>query len=166
MQHLVIPVTLEERFAQSSGSTEGGFLVTRALQLNEAEVTNVYSTTSKQFKFSFQERGVAYDETEATDFKVEVSMPIPDTQPSNVTMRVDPTPVEMWGLNFAARVIVIHTGSNERIIYIPGTRTYDPAGLTGDKDNTALHVLEWQYIYNYVLEVGTVFTQPKAKNLV
>ena len=29
-------------------------------------------------------------------------------------------------------VKVKHENGNERLIYIPGTRTYDPAGMTGD----------------------------------
>jgi len=132
MSNLVIPVVLEKNFALRDGSTEGGFPVAISLQLNENRVDNLYVASDGQFKFSFQEHGVAYNETEATDFRVEASLPISAGNPTGFTMKVDQTPVEMWGVNFAARILVNHVNSGkERVIYIPGTRTYDPAGLTG-----------------------------------
>ena len=48
------------------------------------------------------------------------------------SLRFDGTPVEKWGINFAGTVHVKHSSGEERIIYFPGTRTYDPAGLTGE----------------------------------
>ena len=127
----VIPVTLENTFALGDGSTADGFPVARALQLNQDQVSNVYTISGGQLKFSFQEHGVAYDETEATNYRSEVSLPVPAEQPTDFSMKVDQTPVQMWGINFAGRVLVNHGGGKERVIYIPGTRTYDPAGLTG-----------------------------------
>ena len=44
--------------------------------------------------------------------------------------QVDLSPVQMWGINFAGKVL-IKRGGQERAIYLPGTRTYDPAGVTG-----------------------------------
>ena len=48
------------------------------------------------------------------------------------SLQFDSTPVEKWGINFAGTVHVKHSSGEERIIYVPGTRTYDPAGLTGE----------------------------------
>ena len=144
MSNLEIPVVLEKNFALENGSTEGGFPVARGLQLNEDSVDNLYAISDGQFKFSFQEHGVAYGETEATDYRVEVSLPIPAEKSTGFTMKVDQRPVQMWGVNFAARVLVNHAGSGkERVIYIPGTRTYDPAGLTGKNFGVLFLLIAW-----------------------
>eukprot|EP00041_Stephanoeca_diplocostata_P024519 m.623601 g.623601 ORF g.623601 m.623601 type:complete len:339 (-) comp22545_c0_seq28:1035-2051(-) len=46
---------------------------------------------------------------------------------------VDFSPTVRWGINFAAIVKVKRSGSQSTgIIYIPGTRTYDPTGRSGD----------------------------------
>ena len=50
---------------------------------------------------------------------------------ADFSLAFDPTPVEAWGLNFVGVVRVTRDGA-ERLIYIPGTRTYDPAGISGD----------------------------------
>ena len=51
---------------------------------------------------------------------------------SNFKTTFDPTPVEAWGINFVGVVQVKHDDGDERVIYIPGTRSYDPAGMSGD----------------------------------
>lgn len=84
---------------------------------------------SKQFRLSFQEHGVAYGETVATDKLVEVSLDL--SGQSDFQLSFSSEPVTIWGINFAGSVKVIHPGSEARIIYLPGTRTYDPAGITG-----------------------------------
>ena len=45
--------------------------------------------------------------------------------------------VERWGINWAGLLEVSHPGDNElwaqkRCVYVPGERTYDPSGMTGD----------------------------------
>ena len=42
------------------------------------------------------------------------------------------SPVERWGINWAGVVIAETADNVPRVIYLPGERTYDPAGLTGD----------------------------------
>lgn len=132
MASLVIPVTLEKNLALGDGSTEKGCPVARALRLDQNEVANLYTISGGQFKFVFQEHGVAYNESEATDYKVETSLSVQVDQQPSFSLKADPSPVQMWGLNFAGRVLVRHASGEERAIYLPGTRTYDPAGLTGE----------------------------------
>lgn len=74
---------------------------------------------------------MAYNETAASQQLAKVYLPV--SGKSSVKLGFDPTPVQMWGLNFAGVVKVTPSdGSGERLIYLPGTRTYDPAGITGD----------------------------------
>ena len=133
MATVTIPAAFEQRLASSDGSTSGGCPLERALQLDQSEVTNVYSVKDGQFKFAFQEHGTAYGETEASDYLVEASFGVENRPGSSPGFRLNVvlTPVEMWGINFAGSVVVRHESGEERTIYLPGTRTYDPAGITG-----------------------------------
>ena len=74
---------------------------------------------------------MAYSETAASEQLAETSFPV--SGETSVKLDFDATPVQMWGLNFAGVVKVTPSdGSGNRLIYLPGTRTYDPAGITGD----------------------------------
>lgn len=131
MAGLTIPVLLEKNLALRDGCTEGGFPVAEALTFDQSEVPNLYSTSEGQLEFGFQEHGVAYNETDATGCLVETKVLL-GRSIAGFTLATDPTPVQMWGVNFAGRVLVKHQSGEERVIYLPGTRTYDPAGLTGN----------------------------------
>lgn len=130
MASLTIPVLLEKNLALGDGTTEGGCPIVDALQFDQDKVSNLYTTTGDELTFAFQEHGVAYDETNATDYLVEATVKLGGAanQPS---LTLDSSPLQMWGVNFAGRVLVRHKSGEERVIYLPGTRTYDPAGLTG-----------------------------------
>lgn len=78
-----------------------------------------------------QEHGVAYGEKEASDMKAEASFPLPVTVSPSFSLWSINQPVEKWGINFAGSVRISHKTGEERVIYLPGTRTYDPAGITG-----------------------------------
>lgn len=139
MANLVIPVVLEKNLALQDGST-GGCPISKALQFDQSEVFNLYSITSTgiggELRFSFQEHGVAYNETSASDCLVKATVQLEGAVGAAIGLTVDPTPVQMWGINFAGRVLVKHEaegarGGEEKVIYLPGTRTYDPAGITG-----------------------------------
>ena len=132
MAALVIPVCLEKNLALADGSTEGGCPISEALKLDQNKVSNLYTVSGTKFQLSFQEHGVAYNESAATDCLVEAQVEL-EGAVKGLSVRVDPTPVQAWGLNFAGRVLVKHAGGEERVIYLPGTRTYDPAGLTGER---------------------------------
>ena len=135
MAGLVIPATLEKHLALGDGCTDEGCPVLKALGFDQDEVANLYSVSETEFKFAFQEHGVAYDETSATDCLVEatVGLQAGASASSGVgfSLALDSSRVQMWGINFAGRVIVKHQSGEERSIYLPGTRTYDPAGMTG-----------------------------------
>ena len=78
---------------------------------------------------SFQEHGVAYGESNASDMLVELSTEVSGSADFNLVF--SPGDVTMWGLTYAGVVRVRHFGSpTERVIYVPGT-TYDPAGKSG-----------------------------------
>ena len=96
----------------------------------KGEVPNLYSIKEGEFKLSFQEHGTAYEESEPSDLLVETSFEVGSTSPG-FTLEVKRSPVQMWGVNFAGSVVVKHESGEERVIYLPGTRTYDPAGITG-----------------------------------
>ena len=133
MANVIIPVQLEKNLALEDGSTEGGYPIVRALQFDQSDVTNLYSISGEELKFKFQEHGVAYNETEATDCLVETTIQLqPGADGPGFTLKVDLSPVEMWGINFVGKVLVKHENGEERVIYLPGTRTYDPAGITGN----------------------------------
>ena len=78
-----------------------------------------------------QEHGVAYGEKEASNMKAEASFPLPVGVSLSFSLQFINHPVEKWGINFAGSVRVSHKTGEERLIYLPGTRTYDPAGITG-----------------------------------
>lgn len=130
MADLIVPATLEKNLALGDGSTEAGFPIDRALQFDQNEVPNLYTSLGGELKFAFQEHGVAYNEKDATDCLVEATIQLEEG--TNFSVKVDPKPVQMWGVNFAGRVLIKHESGEERVIYLPGTRTYDPAGITGE----------------------------------
>lgn len=132
MACLTIPVTLEQNLALKDGSTDGGCPIASALRFDQNQVPNLYTVSEGELKFAFQEHGVAYGETSATDCLVEATIELSGQGGASFSMAAEVTPVQMWGVNFASTVAVKHESGEERVIYIPGTRTYDPAGLTGE----------------------------------
>ena len=129
METLVVPANLEQHLVLGDGNN--GCPVEEAIKLDKDEIPNLYRVTGDQFELAFQERGVAYNETEKSNQKAEVAFKIHRGGSPSFSLCMDPTPVVMWGVNFAGRVVVKHDGGQERLIYLPGTRTYDPAGITG-----------------------------------
>ena len=136
MASVVVPATFEQNLALADGSACGCPLE-RALQLDQIEVPNLYSIKDGEFKLSFQEHGTAYGETDPSDFLVEISFgavsQLEGSGSTTFSLSVNRSPVQMWGINFAGSVVVKHASGEERIIYLPGTRTYDPAGITGEQ---------------------------------
>lgn len=126
---VTIPATFEQNLSLGNGDV--GSSLDQALHLDQKSVPNLYSINGDQFSFSFQEYGVAYNETVATGSTAQAAFTIQPGSSQGFTLEVDTSPVEKWGINFAGRVIVRQRTGDERLIYLPGTRTYDPAGLTG-----------------------------------
>lgn len=128
MAKVIVPASFEQFLTLGDGST--GASLSAALCFDQEEVPNLYSLRGDEFHFAFQEQGVAYHEKEATTRRAEVSLQVSGGSPG-FKLQFDPTPVERWGINFAGTVSVRHEDGEERVMYLPGTRTYDPAGLTG-----------------------------------
>ncbi len=93
---------------------------------------NVYSwdKATATLKFSFQEKGTAYGDSQPSQFLVESSLNCKDKR--NISFHFNPVQADRWALNFAGTVTVAHDDGSKHTIYLPGTRTYDPAGMTGD----------------------------------
>ena len=125
---MTVPTKFEDNLALDDGSA--GFSLPQLLTLEEKSVPNLYIVKGNIFAFNFQEHGVAYNETEATERRAQAEFEVPSTPPG-FSLTVDPTPVVKWGVNFAGKVVVKHDSGSERDVYLPGTRTYDPAGMTG-----------------------------------
>ena len=89
-----------------------------------------WDSSTSQFKLSFTERGVAYNEKETSTQLAETSFQT--SGKTDIQLKFDPSPTLKWGINFVGVIKVIHSNGNENALYIPGTRTYDPAGMTGD----------------------------------
>jgi hypothetical protein len=126
---VTIPANFEAHLALGDGSA--GADVSEVLGLSSSQVANLYSCGTDQFTYSFQEHGVAYGEAEATGRKAEVTFSLPPGSSPAFSLHVSSQPVEKWGINFAGSVLVRHKTGEERVVYLPGTRTYDPAGITG-----------------------------------
>ncbi len=128
MDCVTVPASFEANLALEDGST--GFSLPQALSLNKNTVPNLYTVGVNKFHFDFQEHGIAYNETVASDLRAQASFEVQGDSPG-FSLTVDPTPVAVWGINFAGRIVVKHENGCERVVYLPGTRTYDPAGMTG-----------------------------------
>lgn len=129
MAGLTVPAAFEQNLALGDGSP--GQPLQSALGFDLAEVPNLYSIYGDEFRFKFQEHGVAYNETQASDYLVDIGLKVCSGTPG-FSLRFSPKAVEKWGINFAGTVCVKHGSGEERVVYLPGTRTYDPAGITGE----------------------------------
>ena len=129
MSQLTVPTRMEPNLVLGDGSA--GPSLSTALEFSQDEVANLYSTRGDEFSFSLDERGVAYREEEVSSRRAEAKLHLRVGSPG-FSLRFDPTPVEKWGINFAGTVLVAHDSTGDvRVVYLPGTRTYDPAGITG-----------------------------------
>lgn len=129
MSQLTVSTRLEPNLALGDGSA--GLSLSSLLDFSQDRVPNLYSASEGEFCFSFEEKGVAYGEQQDSCQRVEAKLSLRSGSPG-FSLRFDATPVEKWGINFVGTVHVHHdTTGDERVIYLPGTRTYDPAGKTG-----------------------------------
>lgn len=129
MAGLTVPTAFEQNLTLGDGSP--GQPLQSALGFDLAEVPNLYSIYGDEFRFKFQEHGVAYNETQASDYVVDIGLKVCSGTPG-FSLRFSSKTVEKWGINFAGTVCVKHGSGEERVVYLPGTRTYDPAGITGE----------------------------------
>ena len=128
---VLIPACLENNFALEDG--QPGDDLREAFKFQSIAVNNLYKQDESAGKliYSFTEVGVAYNEKEKTSFKSEATLDLSQPGGPSVRLELEESTVEKWGINFAGVVKVAHTTGEQSVIFIPGTRTYDPAGLTG-----------------------------------
>lgn len=128
---VVIPACFEKNFALEDG--QPGDDLRQAFKFQSDAVNNLYKHDDSSGKLitSFTETGVAYNEKEKTSLTSEATLDLSQPGGPSVTLEFEDNPVEKWGINFAGVVKVAHATGEKGVIYVPGTRTYDPAGLTG-----------------------------------
>ena len=128
---VVIPACFEKNFALEDG--QPGDDLRQAFKFQSDAVNNLYKHDNSSGKLitSFTETGVAYNEKEKTSLTSETTLDLSQPGGPSVTLEFEDNAVEKWGINFAGVVKVAHATGEKGVIYVPGTRTYDPAGLTG-----------------------------------
>lgn len=129
---VIIPSSLESHLCTDSG--QQGADVRRALSMEEPSVGNLYSFDAElgQLKYAFKENGVAYNEKETSGLLCEATLDLKDSASVSFTLEFEEGAVQRWGISFCGVVRVRHASGEVREVYLPGTRTYDPAGLTGE----------------------------------
>ena len=83
-------------------------------------------------RFEFLEMGVKYGETEKSSTPVRVALTLSADSKRNVTLTFVEKVVEKWGINFVGTVTVSHGNGQTFAVYLPGIRTYDAAGISGE----------------------------------
>ena len=94
-------------------------------------VADLYTVSAEALQFSYTEKGVAYGQQETTTHTVKCEIPLV-VQPATFQLTLSREPVYRSGINYAASVLVSHNSGPTFQLLLPGTRTYDPAGLSGD----------------------------------
>ena len=88
-----------------------------------------YDAASATFRLKFTEKGTARGEAEESESTVEFEDVI---RPVIFALELELEPVQCWGINFGGALVITHPEEESKRIYLPGARTYDPAGLSGD----------------------------------
>ncbi|KAI6660550.1 hypothetical protein LOD99_14134 [Oopsacas minuta] len=123
-QSLIIPSHLEP--LTNAPLFEEGFV-----SFNLDSVADLYTTSPHVLQFSYTEKGVAYGQQETSSKTIKCEVPLA-VQPVTFVLNLTNEPVYRSGVNYAAVVQVSHQSGLKFQLLIPGTRTYDPAGISGD----------------------------------
>ncbi|WP_411023322.1 hypothetical protein, partial [Salmonella sp. s51228] len=96
-------------------------------------ISDLFVNTHQDNKLSlnFTETGIAYGNTEISSMEVKCEIGIKTTFVDFTARLIIGVRMEC-GINFAAIIEIKHANNQISTILIPGTRTYDPAGITGD----------------------------------
>ncbi|GAB5370153.1 hypothetical protein AAMO2058_001467600 [Amorphochlora amoebiformis] len=138
---------LIKRIEKRVGKTQVSVPVAKTVEgngFNEMDekkgVKNIFEMKENVFKFEFTEKAKGYGDKEVVEQKAETSVRFNTSKPPDsrtVEAKFSNTPVTRWGINFSG-VVKVRIGSKEDElekdleILIPGLKTYDPAGRTGD----------------------------------
>jgi hypothetical protein len=132
MSHVVVPAKLPTYLRGSDGSP--GADLRTVLKFDQVQVDNLYTldVDKHELIFNFVERGVKYGETENSTSPASTTLHLNPDWKRDVTMSFVEGVAEKWGINFAGVVSVRHSDGAAFSLYLPGIRTYDAAGMTGD----------------------------------
>ena len=126
----IIPSFLEENLSAIDG-TKGASLKD-AFKLEADEIQNLYTIQSQgTLAYAFTDSGVGYNDKESTSMTSKATFELSKEGGASFKLQFEEKLIVKWGINFCGCVHVEHKTGTKRIIYIPGTRTYDPAGITG-----------------------------------
>ena len=126
----IIPSFLEENLSAVDG-TKGASLKD-AFKLEADAVQNLYTVQSRStLAYAFTDSGVGYNDKESTSMTSKATFELGKEGGVSFELQFEEKLIVQWGINFCGCVHVEHKTGTKRIIYIPGTRTYDPAGITG-----------------------------------
>lgn len=94
-------------------------------------VPDLYTSSPSLLQFSYTEKGVPYGQQETISETVKCEVPLA-VHPVAFQLNLTNEPVYRSGVNYTAAVRVSHQSGLTFQLLIPGTRTYDPAGISGD----------------------------------
>eukprot|EP01090_Pellita_catalonica_P003352 TRINITY_DN13023_c0_g2_i1.p1 TRINITY_DN13023_c0_g2~~TRINITY_DN13023_c0_g2_i1.p1 ORF type:complete len:298 (-),score=57.41 TRINITY_DN13023_c0_g2_i1:29-922(-) len=129
-----IPIQAKLRGTLKDQEGKNGVDVNDVLAFDKDSVSNLYTYDAQngEFKFNLVDVGVPYGEKEVA--KKTASAVIKTDPKAKPSYRLEfvQQPTVRWGINFVGMVKVLHDDGYIRTIYLPGERTYDPAGISGD----------------------------------
>ena len=98
---------------------------------NLDSVPDLYTSSPSLLQFTYTEKGVPYGQQETISETVKCEVPLA-VRPVTFQLNLTHKPVYRSGVNYSATVQVSHQSGLTFQLLIPGTRTYDPAGISGD----------------------------------
>jgi len=129
----LIPVLVETSMTTCSDGSEGHPMAS-VYAFESNSIPNLYEVAAdgSTLKVSYSESGVAYNETAVTVGTAECEVEL-HASDDGFQVKFNSERVRKWGVDFAASLTVTHSKNGRSFeVYLPGTRTYDPAGTSGD----------------------------------
>lgn len=96
-------------------------------------VDNLYTldVNKHELRFSLLEMGMKYGEKVQSKMPATVTLTLTQSR-RDVTLTFVEGVIEKWGINFVGTVTVRHGDGKTFNVYLPGIRTYDVAGISGE----------------------------------
>ena len=101
------------------------------LTFNLDAIPDLYTCIPGVLQFNYAEKGVQYGHAEASEQTIKCNIPL-GISPASFHLTLTRSPVYRSGINYSGVVQVAHTSGATFQLLLPGTRTYDPAGISGD----------------------------------